>query len=615
VSEGQPVFDPEGGDAAGDNVAAVVNGAMEATGLAAYCWTIANDALLWSPNAAAVLEAAPDAIRSGRRYASLVDPAAGTTRFEAVMAGGADAGGGVPFQTEYLFRPGGRGQPHGLWIEDTGRWFAGPNGRPERVLGTIRLIDERDRREQPGALGLCDPQNRMMNRLGLREALRRSIAEAAAEPSSCALLLAAIGNLSVVNEAYGFEIADQVMAEAGQRLTRVARAGDTIARYSGSKFGLILHHCSEDDLAAAAERFLAALRESVVVTEAGPVWALLSIGAVVLPRHASDPATAITRAEEALAKARKQPFDGFAIYQPSRERLSERVSNARFGSVLVGCLKERRMRLAFQPVIDPRTRMPVFHEGLLRLSDHAGEALPADRLVAVAEKLGLVRLIDQAVVELAVAALNTHPGARISVNISGTTATDPRWYPEITAILARNGQAAQRLIVEITETVALGDLEDTTRFVRQLKDLGVMVAIDDFGAGYTSFRNLRAMPIDMLKIDGTFCRDLAANADNRYFVRALIDLARAFGLKTVAEWVETEADAELLAAWGIDLMQGRLFGEAETLLPGPAAEDMPPPAEETLASFTDHLDNELAGLRQALALLDRAFASQRRGSV
>jgi diguanylate cyclase (GGDEF)-like protein len=605
------VFDPDRADAAEDTVAGVVNGAMEATGLAAYCWTVADDALLWSPNAAAMLEAVPDAIRSGRRYASLLDPAAGTTRFEAVMAGGADAGDGVPFQTEYLFHPGGRGQPHGLWIEDKGRWFAGPHGRPERILGTIRRIDERHRSEQPG---LCDPQNGMMNRLGMREALRRSIAEAAAEPSSCALLLAAIGNLSVVNEAYGFDIADQVMAEAGKRLARVVRAGDTIARFSGSKFGLILHGCGEDDLAAAAERFLAALRESVVMTEAGPVWALLSIGAVVLPRHASDPATAITRAEEALAQARKQPFDGFVVYQPSRERLSERVSNARFGSILVRCLKERRLRLAFQPVIDPRTRVPVFHEGLLRLADHAGEAVPAHRLVAVAEKLGLVRLIDQAVVELAVATLDTHPGARISINISGTTATDPRWYPEIIAVLARNGRAAQRLIVEITETVALGDLQHTTRFVRQLKELGVMVAIDDFGAGYTSFRNLRAMPIDMLKIDGTFCRDLAANADNRYFVRALIDLARAFGLKTVAEWVETEADAELLGTWGIDLMQGKLFGEAEALLDWPATEDAPPPAEETLASFADQLESELAGLRRALALLDSAFTPQRLGS-
>ena len=180
------------------------------------------------------------------------------------------------------------------------------------------------------------------------------------------------------------------------------------------------------------------------MTEAGPVWALLSIGAVVLPRHASDPATAMTRAEEALAQARKQPFDGFAIYQPSRERLSERVSNARFGSDS-GAVPEGETHAPGLPAGDRlHDRRPVFHEGLLRMADHAGEMLPADRLVAVAEKLGLVRLIDQAVVELAVAALNTHPGARISINISGTTATDPRWYPQITAILAehRDGGAS-----------------------------------------------------------------------------------------------------------------------------------------------------------------------------
>jgi EAL domain-containing protein (putative c-di-GMP-specific phosphodiesterase class I) len=154
--------------------------------------------------------------------------------------------------------------------------------------------------------------------------------------------------------------------------------------------------------------------------------------------------------------------------------------------------------------------------------------------------------------------------------------------------------------------------------VRQLKALGVMVAIDDFGAGYTSFRNLRAMPIDMLKIDGTFCRDLSTNADNQYFVRALIDLARAFGLRTVAEWVETEADAALLAAWGIDLLQGNLFGEAATLPPWPAAEsntpEEDPAAEETLESFTASLDDEVARLRQALALLDSAFRAPRRSA-
>jgi diguanylate cyclase (GGDEF)-like protein len=588
----------------------MLSAAIEAAGLAAYCWTMGTDRLEWSPMAARVLEVDPDRICSGRRYASLIDPTSGLARYDAVMMGGADTGQGVPFRTDYVIRPGGRGKPQSLWIEDVGRWFAGPDGRPSRITGMVRRIDDGQRRRELGLAGLCDPLTGMMNRLGLLESLQRAISEAEAEHSSCALLLVSIGNLGVVNEAYGFEVADQVMAEAGRRLARAARSGDTIARCSGSKFGLVLHNCNEVDLAAAAERFLAALRESVVMTEAGPVWALLSIGAVVLPRYADGPATALTRAEEALAEARKQPFDGFAIYQPSPERVSERVSNARFGSILVRCLKEKRLGLAFQPVVDARSRKPVFHEALLRIADHAGEMLPADRLVAVAEKLGLVRLIDQAVLELALAALATNPGARISINISGTSATDPRWHPQLTAILAENRATAQRLTIEITETVALGDLTDITRFVRRLKDLGVTVAIDDFGAGYTSFRNLRAMPLDMLKIDGTFCRDLEANAENRYFVRALIDLARAFGLRTVAEWVESEADAELLADWGIDLMQGNLFGGAETLPPWPA----PGPAEEPLAIFESQIDDEVAKLRQALALLDQAFAAPRQGT-
>jgi EAL domain-containing protein (putative c-di-GMP-specific phosphodiesterase class I) len=129
------------------------------------------------------------------------------------------------------------------------------------------------------------------------------------------------------------------------------------------------------------------------------------------------------------------------------------------------------------------------------------------------------------------------------------------------------------LIIEITETVALGDLRETVRFVEQLRELGCGVAIDDFGAGYTSFRNLRAMPVDVLKLDGTFCSNLAGNSDNRYFVRSLIDLARTFGIKTVAEWVETEEDAALLREWKVDLMQGNLFGEAQLAPPWPPTDE------------------------------------------
>ncbi len=148
---------------------------------------------------------------------------------------------------------------------------------------------------------------------------------AAREGTVCAFLIAAINNLSVVNEAYGFEVADEVVVNMARRLRQVVRTGDAIGRYSGSKFGLILNSCGEEDLAIAAERFLSVARESVIETERGPVWALLSIGALILPTHAEDPNTAMARAEEALAEARRRPSD--ATWSIARHRSA--VPNAR----------------------------------------------------------------------------------------------------------------------------------------------------------------------------------------------------------------------------------------------------------------------------------------------
>lgn len=546
-----------------------------AAGLAAYHWTIETDAIVWSANASDIFDVDPQALATGRAFASFLDPDNFTSRYDTVMRSTVtDDGVGVPFQIEYKFRPEGRLGRSSRWIEDQGRWFAGPDGRPAEVYGTVRRIDDRHMRDQHlSFLGNCDPLTGMMNRGRMMEALSGAMVVAGREGSSCAFLIAAINNLSVVNDSYGFEVADEVIINIGRRLRQVVRTGDAIARYSGSKFGLILNNCSADDLATAAERFLSVARESVIETERGPVWALLSIGALVLPQHAADPNTAVARAEEALTEARKLPSDGFVIYKPSQQRMSERILNAHSASEIVRCLREDRFRLAFQPVVDAGTRTAIFHEALLRMTDSAGELVAAGHLVPIAEKLGLVRLIDRAVMQMAVGALHRYPDARLSLNISGMTATDPRWYPHILEIIASNRDVASRLIVEITETVALGDLRETIRFVEQLRELGCGIAIDDFGAGYTSFRNLRAMPVDLLKLDGTFCRNLASNPDHQYFVRSLIDLAHTFGIRTVAEWVETEEDAALLRDWKVDLMQGNLFGEARLDPPWVAPDD------------------------------------------
>jgi diguanylate cyclase (GGDEF)-like protein len=552
-----------------------VQRAALAVGEAAYHWVIDTDEIFWSGNADSVLGCAPQNVATGRAFAGFLDIDNLASRYDAVMqTNGADEGAGVPFQIEYLFRPDGRGGRQAVWLEDGGRWFKGANGRPAEAYGMVRRIDDRHKRDQHlSFLGNCDPLTGMMNRGRMAEALGEAISVSERESKSCGFLIAGIRNLAVVNDAYGFEIADEVIIAVGRRLRQVVRAGDAIARYSGSKFGIILNNCSEEELNIAAERFLAVARDSVIETERGPVWAMLSIGALVLPKHANDANMAMARAEEALTEAKRLPSDGFSVYQQSQRRLSERGLNARCATEIVTCLKEDRFRLAYQPIVSAATGLPVMHEALLRMEDHAGEMIAAAHLIPIAEKLGLVRLIDRSVVQMAISTLLSYPESNIAFNVSGITATDPRWFSQMTEVLGAHRDINPRLTVEITETVALSDLDETARFTTSLRELGCKVAIDDFGAGYTSFRNLKALNVDILKLDGSFCQDLKSNSDNEYFVRSLIDLAKKFDLLTVAEWVQSPDDAELLKTWGIDFMQGNLFGAAMLDLPWEAAAD------------------------------------------
>ncbi len=577
----------------------------------AYHWIIESDEISWSSNAADVLGCEAGAIASGRSFAALLDAENFTSRYDTIMRSSiGDDGDGVPYQIEYLFRPDGRLGKRALWLEDSGRWFAGSDGRPVEAYGVIRRVDDRHKRDQHlSFLGNCDPLTGMMNRGRMAEALGEAISVAERTGGSCAFVVAGINNLAVVNDAYGFEVADEVIIAVGRRLRQVVRAGDALARYSGSKFGIILNNCSEEELQIAAERFLSVARESVIETERGPVWSMLSIGGLVLPRDAQDANTAMARAEEALTEAKRLPSDGFVMYQPSQRRLSERELNARCATEIVACLKENRFTLAYQPIVDARTGEPAMHEALLRMSDADGEIIAAAHLIPIAEKLGLVRLIDRTVVQLALKTLLDYPDANLTFNVSGTTATDPRWFSQLTDILAAHRDITHRLTVEITETIALSDLAETARFTSTLRELGCSVAIDDFGAGYTSFRNLKSLNVDILKIDGTFCQGLKQNPDNQYFVQSLIDLAKKFELKTIAEWMESPEDAELLTSWGVDYLQGNLFGQASLVPPWtapseaggfalPAAEPAgdQPPVERAAVPFS------LEGFASAVAV-------------
>jgi diguanylate cyclase (GGDEF)-like protein len=535
-----------------------------AVGEAPYEWRMESDALAWGANAAEVLKVAdPQLIASGRSYAKLLDPDTVQTRFDAVMRTNAkDKGAGVAYQIQYGLRPR-PGTDAKLWIEDVGRWFAGQDGKPARALGVVRVINERRAQEERLAyLSRFDGLTGELNRWHLTDVLSAAIDDATRNRGCCAFLIVAVDNLTRINEAYGFDVADEVISAVAKRLRAKMRGGDSVGRYSGNKFGVVLKSCTPDDIATAAERLLAGVRDDVVQTQAGPVAVTVTIGGVNAPRHARSVGEVLARAQEALDAAKAKRRGSFHAYRPSVERDALRRQNVRSSEEIVRALNEGRVAVAFEPVVATASRAPAFYECLMRIRRTDGGVIGAGEIIPLAERLGLVRLIDRRMLELVVAELVAAPSLKASLNVSAASTVDPDWWTALAAALGAHGDLARRLTLEITESAAIQDLDDTRGFVARVKDLGCRIAIDDFGAGYTSFRNLRKLGVDLIKIDGAFVQNLTRSDDDRAFVRTLIELAQRLGLATVAEWVQDEAGAALLAEWGCSFLQGHLIGLA-----------------------------------------------------
>jgi diguanylate cyclase (GGDEF)-like protein len=542
---------------------------LASVGEVAYDWHLDSDALSWGANVADVL-LMPDiaAVSSGRGYAQFLEADNAQARFDVVMQSDKrDDGHGVAYHIQYCVRPDPASQTR-LWVEDNGRWFAGPDGKPARAHGLVRVINERYEHERRlSYLARCDGLTGELNRHHLTELLEDTLDEAVRLRSSCGFLLVAIDNLARINESYGFDIADQVIGVVAKRLRSRMRGKDTLGRYSGNKFGLVLRDCTPDDMAVAAERMLAGVRDEMVPTSAGAIAVTVTIGGVTAPRHARSVAEILARVQETLDAAKGRRRGSFLAYRPNIEREALRRENVRATDEIVAALNDRRIFLAYETVAAAADRRPVFYECLMRIRRTDGSLIAANDIVPVAERLGLVRLLDHRVLELVVEEMLAAPSLQASLNVSPASTTDPDWWAGLGSLLRGHSGVAERLIVEITESAAILDIDETRGLVARVKDLGCRIAIDDFGAGYTSFRNLRKLGVDIVKIDGAFVHDIMRSEDDRAFVRTLIDLAKRLKLLTVAEWVQSEQAAKTLEAWGCDYLQGVLIGLASTERP------------------------------------------------
>ncbi|HEY5362586.1 MAG TPA: bifunctional diguanylate cyclase/phosphodiesterase [Aestuariivirga sp.] len=538
--------------------------ALVAAEEAAYRWDIASDTITWSANVSEILGCKLETIKTGRHFASMLDSENLTTRYDAVFnSKERDLGPGVSFQVEYALRPQADINGSLIHLEDNGQWQAGADGTPKVVFGTLRRIDARFARERKlSFLGTNDPLTGMMNRGRMTEALAEAINSSQKSGTHCAFAIAAINNLNLVNDAYGFDYGNEVIVQVSHRLKHVMRMGDGIARYSGNKFGFILKECSETELATALARFSSAIRENAVGTGKGPVWTSISIGAVALPQNADTAAMAISNAEEALSDAMRQAENSSLIYQPSASREAKREFNSRCAIELIKCLREETCRLAYQPIVDAQTGQPIMYEALLRLPEADGQSdLSVAEIIPLAERLGLAHLIDRAVLQLIIQALHENPDLRLNMNVSSTTVGDAFRQDQLLDLLNSNKAVAGRLTMEFSETATLANLKSARRFIECLHDVGTSVAIDHFGQGYASMRHLRELPINLVKLDGSLCKNISNHPENKILVRSLVELAKNSSIKIVAEWIESQEDAEVLAQLGADYLQGYHIGQ------------------------------------------------------
>jgi diguanylate cyclase (GGDEF)-like protein len=567
-----------------------IRAAIVASGDVAYEWDLATDNLIWCGDAASLFGGNVPA--TGEIYHGLINPQDLPRRLRVLSDHLADSG---VYETEYRVR-GGNGDPQ--WVHDRGAVEHSASGAATRMVGMLRAITSlKEHEAQLEYLANFDDLTGHYNKVRLREALDHALANSLRFGQTGAYMLIGIDQLGMINTAYGFEVGDAVLVEIARRLDHCMRVTDVIGRPGGDRFGVVMESCSEEQARVAADRLLQWVRRHPIETNGTRLTVTASAGIVVFPSQSQASFDVMAKAESALLKAKSAGRDCSDLYEMTEEQRLGYRAHMDIGEEVKEALKENRLVLAYQPVVEAVSRRVAYYECLLRMVRPDGEMVVAADFIPVVEQLGLMRNIDRHVLDLAIEDLERYPDISLAINISGLTAADRAWLRDVTFRLRGRPTLARRLMVEITETAALNDVDESARFVATIRELECKVALDDFGAGYTTFRHLKDLTADLVKIDGSFVTGIAENKENIIFVRNLLALARALDLATVAECVENEVDADFLTREGIDYLQGRYFGMPNLSLDWSGKEegDHAPPGEVITDEMAEMLRRRAGG--------------------
>ena len=432
--------------------------------------------------------------------------------------------------------------------------------KADRFEGWIEDITPR--KEAEGQLKFLvdhDSLTGLLNRRGFELRLLAAIASSSNRPVCLAYV--DLDRFKLVNDLFGHAAGDQILRQMATRMREVIQPPHVAARVGGDEFVVIMDGLSLDASRALCEKLRDDLSNRTYQYQDKAFNVTSSIG-VIKVLDGMRPADALTASDRACQEAKASGGSTVVAYDSSSSELISYLDEIR----LVAGMKERlpveKFFTQFQPIVSLRNpESTLCYEVLIRMRDSGGKVVPPGRFIPAAERNGLMTQIDRWVLRSTLEWFDTQPAHRDSVdfctlNLSGASLNDEKFLQDTIALIRAHPESSRKICFEITESVALYDLKTTRRFVDRVKSFGAMVALDDFGAGYTSFSYLKELRGDLVKIDGNFIRDVNLNRENQAITRAVVDLTHELGMGCVAEWAENAAIVRSLIELQVDYAQG-----------------------------------------------------------
>jgi diguanylate cyclase (GGDEF)-like protein/PAS domain S-box-containing protein len=413
----------------------------------------------------------------------------------------------------------------------------------------------------------------LFNRRKFEEYLEEILINVIEEDRQHALFYLDLDNFKIVNDTCGHVAGDELLKQLPALFNDILRSGDIVARLGGDEFGIILENCAIKQAANIADNIRQKIKDYRFIWDDRTFEIGVSIGVIAINESNADMAKVLSAADVACYAAKDSGRNRVHIYEPLDEAVRERYGQMHWTARISLALEEDRFQLYQQPIVGVSTKDRKHLEILLRMIDEDGNVIPPSAFMPAAERYGLMRDIDRWVIAKAFEYMGRDDPADpingtdrvIAINLSGDSVNDSKLLDFILQEKNRNNISLANVCFEITETVAITNLGKATVFINELKNYGCQFALDDFGRGLSSFAYLKNLPVDYLKIDGSFVRDISNDRIDKAMVESIHQVGKVMNLSTIAEHVEDEKTLSILEKIGVDYVQGYHLGRPEPI--------------------------------------------------